>query len=55
MAASSASAAAAAAAAAAGMIDPTKPAKYPVIISDRLRGKSAKEIFTGIRCGHCLC
>jgi hypothetical protein len=31
-------------------IDPTKPAKYPIILSDALRGKPATEIFTGIRC-----
>jgi hypothetical protein len=33
-------------------IDPTKPAKYPIILSDALRGKPATEIFTGIRFNH---
>lgn len=33
-----------------GVVDPTKPAKYPVILSDALLGKSPKEILTAIRC-----
>lgn len=37
-------------AAAAGIVDPTKTGKYPVILSDALLGKSAKEIYTGVRC-----
>jgi len=36
-----------------GSIDPTKPAKYPIILSDALLGKSSKEAYTGVRCkGH---
>lgn len=33
-----------------GVVDPTKPSKYPVILSDALLGKSPKEILTAIRC-----
>ncbi|KAK5654381.1 hypothetical protein OQA88_7290 [Cercophora sp. LCS_1] len=39
--------------AAPGAIDPTKPAKYPIILSDALLGKSSsKETYTGIRYNH---
>ncbi|KAK0729723.1 RNA polymerase II transcription elongation factor-domain-containing protein [Lasiosphaeris hirsuta] len=38
--------------AAPGTIDPTKPAKYPIILSDALLGKSSKETYTGIRYNH---
>ena len=31
-------------------IDPTKPGKYPVILSDALLGKPSKEAYTGVRC-----
>ncbi|KAH8886864.1 hypothetical protein GQ53DRAFT_750522 [Thozetella sp. PMI_491] len=31
-------------------IDPTKPGKYPVILSDALLGKASKDAFTGVRC-----
>lgn len=35
-----------------GVVDPTKPAKYPVILSDALLGKSSpKEILTALKCG----
>jgi hypothetical protein len=34
----------------AGIIDPSKPARYPIILSDALLGKPATEIFTGLRC-----
>lgn len=37
-----------------GVVDPTKPAKYPVILSDALLGKSPKEILTAIRCKYSL-
>lgn len=33
-----------------GVVDPTKLGKYPVILSDALRGESPKEILTAIRC-----
>jgi len=33
-------------------VDPTKPGKYPVILSDELLGKTSKESFTGIRYNH---
>lgn len=33
-----------------GVVDPTKPAKYPVILSDALLGKSPKEILTAMKC-----
>ena len=33
-----------------GVIDPTKPKSYPVILSDALLGKSSKEALTAIRC-----
>lgn len=36
--------------AAPGLIDPTKPGKYPVVLSDALLGKPSKEAYTGIRC-----
>jgi len=36
--------------AAPGPIDPTKPAKYPIILSDALLGKTSKETYTGVRC-----
>ncbi|PSS03231.1 RNA polymerase II transcription elongation factor-domain-containing protein [Coniella lustricola] len=35
-----------------GVVDPTKPAKYPVILSDALLGKSPKEILTAVRYNH---
>ncbi|GAB1312121.1 hypothetical protein MFIFM68171_02331 [Madurella fahalii] len=38
--------------AAAGLIDPTKPGRYPVILSDALLGKPSKEAYTGIRYNH---
>ncbi|KAK4125019.1 hypothetical protein N657DRAFT_689390 [Parathielavia appendiculata] len=38
--------------AASGLIDPTKPGKYPVILSDALLGKPSKETYTGIRYNH---
>ncbi|KAJ9155669.1 hypothetical protein NKR23_g1977 [Pleurostoma richardsiae] len=41
-----------AASAAAGIVDPTKAAKYPVVLSDALLGKPAKEIYTGVRYNH---
>ncbi|KAI1339324.1 hypothetical protein F5Y15DRAFT_383954 [Xylariaceae sp. FL0016] len=37
---------------AAGIVDPTKAGKYPVVLSDALRGKDPKELFTGIRYNH---
>lgn len=36
--------------AATGLIDPTRPGRYPVILSDALLGKPSKEAYTGIRC-----
>jgi hypothetical protein len=33
-------------------VDPTKSAKYPIILSDALLGKASKETYTGIRCKH---
>lgn len=33
-----------------GTIDPTKPARYPVVLSPELLGKSGDEVLTGIRC-----
>lgn len=36
--------------AASGMIDPTKRAKYPVVLSDALLGKPSRETYTGVRC-----
>jgi hypothetical protein len=36
--------------AASGIVDPTKPGKYPVILSDALLGKPSKEAYTAIRC-----
>lgn len=33
-----------------GIIDPTKPGKYPIVLSDALLGKPSKESYTGIRC-----
>lgn len=33
-----------------GVVDPTKPAKYPIILSDALLGKSPKEILTALKC-----
>ncbi|KAK3363600.1 RNA polymerase II transcription elongation factor-domain-containing protein [Lasiosphaeria hispida] len=38
--------------AAPGTVDPTKSAKYPIILSDALLGKSSKETYTGIRYNH---
>ncbi|OIW31175.1 hypothetical protein CONLIGDRAFT_303139 [Coniochaeta ligniaria NRRL 30616] len=38
--------------AAASMVDPTKAAKYPVVLSDALLGKASKETYTGIRYNH---
>ncbi|KAK0633601.1 RNA polymerase II transcription elongation factor-domain-containing protein [Immersiella caudata] len=38
--------------AAPGSIDPTKPAKYPIILSDALLGKTSKETYTGVRYNH---
>ncbi|KAK0656477.1 RNA polymerase II transcription elongation factor-domain-containing protein [Cercophora newfieldiana] len=38
--------------AAPGAIDPTKPAKYPIILSDALLGKTSKETYTGVRYNH---
>ncbi|KAL1882085.1 hypothetical protein VTK73DRAFT_2494 [Phialemonium thermophilum] len=38
--------------AAQGIIDPTKPGKYPVILSDALLGKPSSETYTGIRYNH---
>ncbi|KAJ4411703.1 hypothetical protein N0V82_008939 [Gnomoniopsis sp. IMI 355080] len=36
-----------------GVVDPTKPAKYPVILSDALLGKSSpKEILTALKYNH---
>ncbi|KAH8745676.1 RNA polymerase II transcription elongation factor-domain-containing protein [Diaporthe sp. PMI_573] len=35
-----------------GVIDPTKPKSYPVILSDALLGKSPKEALTAIRYNH---
>ncbi len=35
---------------AAGMVDPTKPGSYPVVLSDALLGKNPSEIYTGVRC-----
>ena len=34
----------------ADLIDPTQKGNYPVVLSDRLLGKEANEIFTGVRC-----
>ncbi|KAL2020991.1 hypothetical protein VTK56DRAFT_7765 [Thermocarpiscus australiensis] len=34
------------------MIDPTKPAKYPVILSDALLGKPSNEAYTAVRYNH---
>ena len=34
------------------IVDPTKPAKYPIILSDALLGKTPKETYTGIRYNH---
>jgi len=34
------------------IIDPTKPAKYPIILSDALLGKTSKETYTGVRYNH---
>ncbi|KAF4124569.1 RNA polymerase II transcription elongation factor [Geosmithia morbida] len=34
------------------IIDPTKTGNYPVVLSDRLLGKEATEIFTGVRYNH---
>jgi len=41
-----------AAAAAAGILDPTKPGEYPVVLSDALLGKltNREEVYSGIRC-----
>lgn len=36
--------------AAPGCVDPTKPTKYPIILSDALLGKTSKETYTGVRC-----
>ncbi|KAM7208907.1 hypothetical protein V8F20_000785 [Naviculisporaceae sp. PSN 640] len=33
-------------------IDPTKAAKYPIILSDALLGKASKETYTGVRYNH---
>jgi len=33
-----------------GIIDPTKPGKYPIVLSDALLGKPSKESYTGVRC-----
>lgn len=33
-------------------IDPTKAAKYPIILSDALLGKPSKETYTGVRYNH---
>ncbi|KAL2263625.1 hypothetical protein VTK26DRAFT_5888 [Humicola hyalothermophila] len=38
--------------AATGVIDPTKPGKYPVILSDELLGKPSQETYTGVRYNH---
>ncbi|KAK3905019.1 RNA polymerase II transcription elongation factor-domain-containing protein [Staphylotrichum tortipilum] len=38
--------------AAPGVLDPTKPGQYPVILSDELMGKTSKETYTGIRYNH---
>ncbi|KAG8168096.1 hypothetical protein KVR01_003785 [Diaporthe batatas] len=35
-----------------GVVDPTKPKSYPVILSDALLGKSSKEALTAIRYNH---
>ena len=35
---------------AAGTIDVDKPGKYPIVLSDALLGKVAKDVYTGIRC-----
>ena len=32
------------------MIDPTKPGKYSIVLSDALLGKPTSEAFTGVRC-----
>ncbi len=32
------------------LIDPTQTGKYPVVLGDGLLGKTANDIFTGIRC-----
>lgn len=36
----------------AGIVDPTKPGEYPIVLSDALLGgrASSKETFTGITC-----
>ncbi|KAM7205590.1 hypothetical protein V8F33_000916 [Rhypophila sp. PSN 637] len=34
------------------VIDPTKAAKYPIILSDALLGKPSKETYTGVRYNH---
>lgn len=36
----------------AGLIDPTKPATYPVILGEDIRsnGSPSQQLFTGIRC-----
>ena len=37
-----------------GILDPTKPGQYPVILSDELLGKPSKAgNYTGIRCESC--
>lgn len=33
-----------------GIIDPTKTGKYPVILSDTLRGGTQTDVFTAVRC-----
>lgn len=32
------------------LIDPTKPARYPIVLSDALLGKTPTEVLTGVRC-----
>ncbi|KAL2180810.1 RNA polymerase II transcription elongation factor-domain-containing protein [Thermothelomyces heterothallicus CBS 202.75] len=38
--------------AAQGVLDPTKPGQYPVILSDALLGKPSKDAYVGIRYNH---
>ncbi|KAL8351114.1 hypothetical protein RB601_000762 [Gaeumannomyces tritici] len=42
----------AASTASADLIDPTKPEKFPVILSDALLGRPPKEVYTGVRYNH---
>lgn len=33
-----------------GVLDPTKPREYPIVLSDALLGKTSHETFTGVKC-----